>query len=34
VSHSLPSYEDAMAAIWRLLESGEISTLELAVETS
>ena len=31
---SLPSFQDAMAAIWRLLESGEVSTLELAVEIS
>jgi quinol monooxygenase YgiN len=31
---SLPSFQDAMTAIWRVLESGEMSTLELAVEIS
>jgi hypothetical protein len=30
----LPSYQDAMSAIWRVLESGETSTLDLAVEIS
>jgi quinol monooxygenase YgiN len=30
----LPSYQDSMSAIWRVLESGEQSTLELAVEIS
>jgi quinol monooxygenase YgiN len=31
---SLPSFQDAMTAIWRILESGEMSTLELVVEVS
>jgi heme-degrading monooxygenase HmoA len=31
---SLPSFQDAMTAIWRVLESGEMSTLELTVEIS
>jgi hypothetical protein len=30
----LPSYQDSMAALWRVLESGEQSTFELAVEIS
>jgi quinol monooxygenase YgiN len=29
-----PSYQDAMAAVWRVLDSGEISTLELVAEVS
>jgi quinol monooxygenase YgiN len=33
-ARSLPSFQDSMASIWRLLESGEISTLDLAVEVS
>jgi heme-degrading monooxygenase HmoA len=33
-ARSLPSFQDAMASIWRLLESGDLSTLELAVEIS
>jgi heme-degrading monooxygenase HmoA len=33
-ARSLPSFQDAMASIWRLLESGNMSTLELAVEIS
>lgn len=33
-ARSLPGFQDAMASIWRLLESGELSTLELAVEIS
>jgi quinol monooxygenase YgiN len=33
-ARSLPSFQDAMASIWRLLESGEMTTLELAVEIS
>ena len=33
-ARSLPSFQDAMASIWRLLESGDMSTLELAVEIS
>jgi quinol monooxygenase YgiN len=31
---SMPAFQDSMASIWRLLDSGEISTLELAVEIS
>jgi len=33
-ARSLPGYQDAMASIWRLLDDGDISTLELAVEIS
>jgi hypothetical protein len=33
-SRSLPSFQDSMTSIWRLLESGDISTLDLAVEIS
>lgn len=33
-SRSLPGFQDAMASIWRLLESGELATLDLAVEIS
>jgi quinol monooxygenase YgiN len=33
-ARSMPAYQDSMASIWRLLDSGEISTLELAVEIS
>jgi heme-degrading monooxygenase HmoA len=33
-ARSLPSFQDAMAAIWRMLESGELSTLDLVVEIS
>ena len=33
-ARSLPSFQDDMASIWRLLESGDNSTLELAVEVS
>ena len=31
---SLPSYQDSMTTLWRVLESGEMSTLELAIEIS
>ena len=31
---SSPGFQDSMASIWRLLESGEISTLELVSEVS
>jgi quinol monooxygenase YgiN len=31
---SLPSYQDSMTALWRVLDSGETSTLELAIEIS
>jgi len=34
VMRSSPSFQDSMASIWRLLESGEISTLELVAEVS
>jgi quinol monooxygenase YgiN len=33
-ARSLPAFQDAMSAIWRLLEAGDMSTLELAVEIS
>jgi len=33
-ARSTPAYQDSMASIWRLLESGEISTYELAIEVS
>lgn len=33
-ARSTPAYQDSMAAIWRVLDSGEISTLELLVEVS
>jgi quinol monooxygenase YgiN len=33
-ARSLPSFQDSMASMWRLLESGEMTTLELAVEIS
>jgi quinol monooxygenase YgiN len=33
-ARSLPSFQDAMASIWRMLESGDLATLELAVEIS
>ena len=33
-ARNMPAFQDAMASIWRLLESGDISTLELAVEIS
>jgi quinol monooxygenase YgiN len=29
-----PAFQDSMAAIWRILESGEISTLDLVAEIS
>jgi quinol monooxygenase YgiN len=31
---SLPSYQDALTTLWRVVESGATSTLELAVEIS
>jgi quinol monooxygenase YgiN len=31
---NLPSYQDSMRALWRVLDSGEQSTFELAVEIS
>jgi heme-degrading monooxygenase HmoA len=33
-ARSLPSFQDAMASIWRMLESGDLSTLDLVVEVS
>ena len=33
-ARSLPSFQNAMASIWNVLESGDISTLELVVEVS
>jgi heme-degrading monooxygenase HmoA len=33
-ARSTPSYQDAMTSIWRILESGEISTFELVAEVS
>ena len=33
-ARSRPEYQDTLASMWRLLDSGEISTLELAVEVS
>jgi hypothetical protein len=34
MARSLPSFQDAMASIWNVLESGDVSTLELVVEIS
>ena len=33
-AQSLPSYQDALASLWRVLEKGELTTMELAVEVS
>ena len=33
-ARSLPGFQDAMASIWRMLEDGDISTLDLVVEVS
>ncbi len=33
-ARSSPAFQDSMASIWRLLESGEISTLDLVAEVS
>lgn len=33
-ARSLPGFQDAMATIWRLIESGELSTLDLVLEIS
>ena len=33
-ARGLPAYQDSMASIWRVLDSGEMSTLELVVEIS
>ena len=29
-----PEYQDSMASVWRLLESGDLSTLDLVAEVS
>jgi quinol monooxygenase YgiN len=34
VMRSTPAFQDSMAAMWRLLDTGEVATLELAVEVS
>ncbi|HET7745129.1 MAG TPA: antibiotic biosynthesis monooxygenase [Gaiellaceae bacterium] len=31
---SMPSYQDAIAAVWRVLDEGETATLELVAEVS
>ena len=33
-ARSLPSFQDAMSSIWRVLDSGDLSTLDLVVEIS
>jgi quinol monooxygenase YgiN len=33
-ARSLPSYQDSMAETWRVLESGDISTLDLIASVS
>jgi len=33
-AQSTPAYQDAMTSLWRLLESGETSRLDLAAEVS
>ena len=33
-ARSAPGFQDSIASIWRLLDSGEISTLELVAEIS
>jgi quinol monooxygenase YgiN len=33
-AQSTPAYQDAMTSLWRLLESGKTSTLDLAAEVS
>jgi quinol monooxygenase YgiN len=33
-ARSSPGFQDAMAATWRVLESGELTTLELVAEIS
>ena len=33
-ARSTPAYQDAMAAIWRVLDEGELATLELVAEVS
>jgi quinol monooxygenase YgiN len=33
-ANNSPGFQDSMASIWRILESGEISTLDLIAEVS
>jgi quinol monooxygenase YgiN len=33
-ARSSPDFQDAMAAVWRMLESGELTTLDLVSEVS
>ena len=33
-ARSLPSFQDAMSSIWRVLDSGDLATLDLVVEIS
>jgi quinol monooxygenase YgiN len=33
-ARATPAYQDSMAAVWRVLESGELATLDLVVEVS
>jgi quinol monooxygenase YgiN len=33
-ARSSPTFQDAMASIWRILESGDITTLDLVAEIS
>ena len=33
-ARSLPGFQDSMASMWRLLETGDLSTLDLVVEIS
>ena len=33
-ARSSPSYQDSIASIWRILESGEMTTLDLVAEVS
>jgi quinol monooxygenase YgiN len=33
-ARSSPSFQDSMASIWRILESGEMTTLDLVAEVS
>ena len=34
VAQSTPQYQDAMASIWRVLDSGEVATLDLIASVS
>lgn len=33
-AQSLPSFQDAMSSIWRVIDSGDLATLDLVVEIS